>query len=231
MTIPKIAYPSANYDDRPSGADVEVLVLHYTGMKTLQNALDRLTDPASKVSAHYLVAINGEIISLVSEDKRAWHAGVSYWRGQIDVNSHSIGIELENPGHELGYHEFSSLQMNALIKLTQDLLTRHMISERNVVGHSDVAPRRKKDPGEYFDWKFMANKGVGLWPVTTADKESRGDFEFWLSDLGYETKNITATLRAFQRHYLPSSISGQPDKNTRKSINALASLVGETGSN
>ena len=225
-----IDYPSPNFDERPAGTDIDILVLHYTGLKTLQEALDRLIDPASKVSAHYVVAENGEIFCLVPEDKRAWHAGVSYWRGLTDVNAHSIGIELENPGHEFGYHIFPSLQMNALIDLSRDLLSRYEITGRNIVGHSDIAPRRKKDPGELFDWKFMANKGVGLWPAENTGKGPWHDLEIWLSALGYETNNITATLRAFQRHYLPSSISGQADTITRRTINALVALVGENGS-
>ena len=121
-----IDYPSPNFDERPAGTDIDILVLHYTGLKTLQEALDRLIDGASKVSAHYLVAENGKIFCLVPEDKRAWHAGVSYWRGLTDVNAHSIGIELENPGHQFGYEKFSKKQINSLIKLSK-ILSNHII--------------------------------------------------------------------------------------------------------
>ncbi|MGY8992341.1 MAG: N-acetylmuramoyl-L-alanine amidase, partial [Rhodospirillales bacterium] len=154
---------SPNFDDRPAGLPVDMLVLHYTGMKSASDALDRLCDPAAKVSAHYLVNMNGSVSALVDEEKRAWHAGVSFWRGHTDVNARSIGIELVNPGHEFGYVPFPEKQMAALIKLAKDILKRHAIEARNVVGHSDIAPRRKMDPGELFDWPRLAAAGIGLW--------------------------------------------------------------------
>jgi N-acetylmuramoyl-L-alanine amidase len=218
-------YSSPNFDERPPGVDVTVLVIHYTGLRTCQEALDRLSNPRTEVSSHYLISKFGEIYLLVPEDKRAWHAGVSYWRGNSDVNACSIGIELENPGHEFGYQDFSISQMNALIELSQEILSRHPIPARNVVGHSDVAPRRKQDPGELFDWKFMADHGIGLWPTSGDDEVLHDDVEILLSYLGYETDDIGATLTAFQRHYVPSSISGHLDSLTCKAINSLIQLI------
>ena len=165
MTTPRITYPSTNCDDRPSDANIKVLVFHYTGMKNCEDALNRLTDPHAKVSSHYLISEKGEIFCLVPEDKRAWHAGISFWRGQINVNDYSVGIELENPGHQFGYRNFPSSQIGALIELSQEVISRHSISARNVVGHSDIAPSRKLDPGELFDWQRLASKGIGLWPT------------------------------------------------------------------
>ncbi len=156
--------PSANFDARPEGAAVDILVVHYTGMETAEAALDRLMDPAAKVSAHYLIDEDGTLYRLVEEDRRAWHAGVASWRGATDVNARSIGIELVNPGHEFGYRPFPEAQTGALIDLAADIVARHRIPARNVVGHADVAPRRKMDPGELFDWPRLAAAGIGLWP-------------------------------------------------------------------
>ena len=143
---------SPNFDQKKRlRKNIRFIIIHYTGMKSEKAAMDRLTNIQSKVSSHYFITKNGNITLLVPELYIAWHAGISYWRGLVDVNAHSIGIELENPGHEFGYHDFPSLQMNALIDLSRDLLSRYEITGRNVVGHSDIAPRRKIDPGELFD--------------------------------------------------------------------------------
>ena len=225
MALVKKVCSSNNFNERPSGADVTILVMHYTGLRTCREALDRLSNPAAKVSSHYLISNIGEIYLLVPEDKRAWHAGVSYWRGLNDINSYSIGIELENPGHEFGYQDFSSSQMNALTELSQEILTRHPIPARNVVGHSDIAPRRKRDPGELFDWKFIEDHGIGVWPPSSGDEFLQNDIEILLSYLGYETDDIGATLTAFQRHYVPSCISGQLDSLTCRAINSLVELI------
>ena len=226
MALIKKAYSSPNFDERPPGADVTILVMHYTGLKTCQEALERLTNPKTKVSSHYLISKIGEIYLLVPEDKRAWHAGVSYWRGLNDVNAYSIGIELENPGHEFGYQNFTLSQMNALTELSQEILSRYSIPARNIVGHSDVAPRRKQDPGELFDWKFLANYGVGLWPTPGGDNFLPDAIDVLLSFLGYEIDDIGATVSAFQRHYVPSSISGRVDTPTCQAINSLIKIVG-----
>ena len=148
---------------------VDMLILHYTGMQTPQEAIDRLRDPLAKVSSHYVVDEDGAILRLVPEDRRAWHAGVSFWRGHTVLNGRSIGIEIVNPGHEWGYREFPALQMAAVCDLCLAILSRHRIPARNVVAHSDVAPDRKEDPGEKFDWAGLARNGVGLWPIGVPD--------------------------------------------------------------
>ena len=158
-----IARPSPNYNDRMSGG-IDMLVLHYTGMVSREHALARLCERTSKVSAHYLIDEVGLVYQLVAEDRRAWHAGVSGWAGERDINSRSIGIELVNPGHDLGYRNFSGLQMRSLAGLCREILARHPIPPHRVLGHSDVAPGRKRDPGELFDWQWLAGQGVGIWP-------------------------------------------------------------------
>ncbi|MEO5866412.1 MAG: N-acetylmuramoyl-L-alanine amidase, partial [Sphingomonas sp.] len=149
-----IDQPSPNFDDRL--LPVSMIVLHYTGMQDARSAIDRLCDPAAKVSAHYVVDEDGSIHRLVGEDKRAWHAGRSRWRGVEDVNSASVGIEIVNPGHEFGYRPFAEEQIDALIPLVAEIKERHGITRGNVVGHSDVAPSRKQDPGELFPWARLA---------------------------------------------------------------------------
>jgi N-acetylmuramoyl-L-alanine amidase len=156
--------PSPNHDERPAGTPIDMLILHYTGMRTGAAAVARLRDPASRVSCHYVVEEDGAVFRLVAEERRAWHAGVSQWRGHTLLNGRSIGIEIVNPGHEWGYRPFPALQMAAVCDLCLDVLARHPIPARNVVGHSDVAPDRKEDPGELFDWEGLAANGVGLWP-------------------------------------------------------------------
>ncbi len=158
--------PSPNHDSR-SGTPVDMLVLHYTGMPTAAGALEKLTDPTpgKRVSAHYLVDEMGAVHRLVPENERAWHAGVSSWRGAADVNACSIGIEIANPGHDHGYNPFPPAQMAAVAELCQGILARHPIPAWNVVAHSDIAPARKQDPGELFDWKGLAEQGIGLWPA------------------------------------------------------------------
>lgn len=151
---------------------IDMLVLHYTGMQSGSEALKRLCDPAAKVSAHYLIEEDGRIFQLVDEAQRAWHAGVSHWRGHNDINARSIGIEIVNPGHEWGYRPFSDAQIAALIPLCQAIIARYNIPARNIVGHSDVAPARKQDPGELFPWEHLAKAGIGLW----VDVSNQEDF-------------------------------------------------------
>ena len=198
-----------------------MLVLHYTGMKTADAALARLRDPAAKVSAHYLVDEDGTVVALVAEQHRAWHAGVSFWRGARGLNDRSIGIEIVNPGHEFGYRPFPAAQMAALRDLCQGILARHAIPPRNVVAHSDIAPDRKQDPGELFDWRWLAASGVGLW---SDDFASPGNLPDDLAALGYD---ITArdVIMAFQRHFLPENLSGVVDIPTRSRAAALRNLV------
>jgi N-acetylmuramoyl-L-alanine amidase len=157
--------PSPNHEARPEGAVIDTLVLHYTGMRSGAEAIARLCDPAAKVSAHYVVEEDGAVFRLVAEERRAAHAGISHWRGRSALNGNSIGIEIVNPGHEWGYRPFPALQMAAVCDLCLEIMGRHPIDPRNVVAHSDIAPDRKQDPGELFDWQGLAANGVGLWPA------------------------------------------------------------------
>src|SRR5215468_7605155 len=163
----RVDMPSPNHDDR-GGVAIDMLVLHYTGMQSAKVALDRLCDPVAKVSAHYSIDEDGTVYSHVPEARRAWHAGVSFWAGATDINARSIGIELVNPGHTCGYRPFPEAQMRALEELARSILARHSIPAHRVLGHSDVAPARKIDPGELFDWRRLARAGIGLWPETLA---------------------------------------------------------------
>lgn len=204
--------PSPNWDERR--APVSIVVLHYTGMPTAAEALERLTDPEAKVSAHYLIDEDGTVTRLVPEGKRAWHAGRSYWRGITDVNSASIGIELVNPGHEFGYRPFPEAQMAALIRLLADIVWRHDIELGNIVGHSDIAPTRKTDPGELFDWPRLARFGLALptpRPRIRLLHENPGAFYLGLERFGYDISDGHAAIRAFQRRFRPKTIDGELD--------------------
>ena len=194
-----IAKPSPNFDSR-KGEDVTFLILHYTGMKTAQEALDRLCDAEVEVSAHYTVDEEGSVYHHVDEAKRAWHAGVSSWRGQGNINAKSIGIEIVNMGHEWGYQEFPQTQLSAVKELCLDILSRHK-NIQYVLAHSDIAPTRKSDPGELFPWKEFAQDGIGFWPQEGAPLE--GDFLGALAKVGYDVTDENAALIAFQRHYVP----------------------------
>lgn len=217
--------PSPNQDDRPDGAPVDMLILHYTGMRSGAAALDRLCDPAAKVSAHYVVEEDGQVFRLVPEARRAWHAGISHWRGASGLNARSIGIEVVNPGHEHGYRPFAALQMAALCDLCLAILARHPIPAWNVVGHSDVAPDRKEDPGEFFDWEGLATHGVGLWP--RAAGLAGGDALCLLGAIGYRIDlPPPVLLRAFQRHWRPARVDGVADAETLARLRAVAAAVG-----
>lgn len=211
-----IECPSPNFDART--LPVTMLVLHYTGMPDAAGALARLTDPAAKVSAHYLVAEDGEVVRLVPEDQRAWHAGVSHWRGISDVNSASIGIEIVNPGHEFGYRPFPEAQLKSLLPLCAEIVARHAIAPANVVGHSDVAPARKEDPGELFPWERLARIGLAL-PRPTRDLADPlwddAGFLLALERFGYDVSDGPAAVRAFQRRFRPERVDGVVDGETR----------------
>lgn len=169
--------PSPNCNDRPDGEPVSLLIMHYTGMPTAGDALARLCNPNAEVSSHYVVTEEGEIIQLVEEQKRAWHAGKSHWRGRDNLNDISIGIEIVNPGHEFGYRPFPPRQMEAVLELSLGILARHpAIMPRNVIGHSDIAPDRKEDPGELFPWGWLADHGVGIWPHAGLPLQENKDF-------------------------------------------------------
>lgn len=221
---------SPNFDERPAGIPIDMLVIHYTGMETFDAALDRLCDGAAKVSAHYAISMDGIVYRLVPEARRAWHAGVSSWRGHTDVNGRSIGIELENPGHEFGYQEFSEPQMSALESLASDILGRHPIPARNVVGHSDVAPTRKQDPGEKFDWRRLARAGIGNWPAhpeaMDAD-ETVDNVVDGLAAYGYDTSDVLAATAAFQAHFSYKRVIKHTDKETRRILYLLLAHMSE----
>lgn len=231
---------SPNYNSR-QGRAVSMIVLHYTGMQDVEAAIERLCDEAAQVSAHYVVEESGLVHQLVDEEENAWHAGVSFWRGRQGVNPHSVGIEFVNPGHEWGYRPFPAAQMEAAAELCAGILSRHAIRPWDVVGHSDVAPMRKDDPGEYFDWAMLARRGVGLWPHTHPESNPSGPLlhpgeagervAHLQSDLalyGYDLPvtgrfdEITRkTVLAFQRHFRPSALDGIWDG---KCAGLLASL-------
>lgn len=224
--------PSPNHDARRDGIAVDLLILHYTGMKTAAEALDRLCDPAAKVSAHYVIDEDGTGWRLVPEARRAWHAGASSWGERQDINGASIGIELVNPGHEWGYRPFPEAQMAALAALCREIVARHPIAPRHVLGHSDVAPLRKQDPGELLDWPRLARAGIGWWPDFTAcppPPAAIAELQKLLAAIGYacpcsgaldtETQQVIA---AFQRHFRPARCDGLPDAETRGRIAKLA---------
>ena len=225
-----IERPSPNFDARPAGRPIDMVVIHYTGMRSAKAAVARLCDSEAGVSAHYVIDEDGSVIRLVGEAKRAWHAGQAWWRGEADINARSIGVELVNPGHEFGYRAFPEAQMSALEGLAHAILGRHPIAARNVVGHADVAPRRKRDPGELFDWQRLAAAGVGLWPVAaapaTADLEA---LRAMLAEVGYETKDLTATLTAFQRRFRPVCVDGVADAETAELVAAVVTLYRQAG--
>ncbi len=233
MQLNIVQRASPNHDSRAEGP-IDILVLHYTGMRTAEEALQRLCDPEAKVSSHYTVNRDGTIYQHVAEERRARHAGVSCWAGVRDVNSRSIGIEIVNPGHEFGYIPFAEPQIAAVIALSKDILSRHPIAASRIVGHSDVAPNRKQDPGELFPWQQLAASGIGIWPDTHASKGAREPlnateserFVAGLRTYGYGVSPdvdwaLPDVITAFQRHFRPSCINGIPDAECAAILGAL----------
>jgi N-acetylmuramoyl-L-alanine amidase len=220
----RVDRPSPNHDDR-GGAGVDMLVLHYTGMKTAEEALARLCDTSAKVSAHYTLDEDGTVYALVPEARRAWHAGVASWAGATDINARSIGIELVNPGHEFGYREFAEDQITSLITLCHSILMRHPIPSWRVLGHSDVAPARKEDPGELFPWGRLAKAGIGLWPqVIASDLDANALTRFGYDPNAPRDKLITA----FQRHFRPKKLDSQWDSECAGLLTDLLSRLPAT---
>ncbi|HEY7798692.1 MAG TPA: N-acetylmuramoyl-L-alanine amidase [Hyphomonadaceae bacterium] len=243
MSLSIVPAPSPNFDERMFPLDM--LVLHYTGMKDGPSALARMRDPASKVSAHYMVEEDGTVFSLVAEDKRAWQAGRSWWQGHEDLNSRSIGIEIVNGGHEYGLPPFPDLQIDVVIELCRGILSRWPIPQTRIVAHSDIAPERKEDPGERFPWKRLADSGIGLWPAEKPPVEpwmmhgaAMGDLGITvdglreaLATIGYKVERtgefdnaLAAVVRAFQRRWRPARVSGQGDVETVALAHAVAAL-------
>ncbi|MDX2276461.1 MAG: N-acetylmuramoyl-L-alanine amidase [Hyphomonadaceae bacterium] len=247
--------PSPNFDVRTRAIDL--VVLHYTGMQNADIALARLTDPAPaagkypgpwqsadtppdaplpRVSTHYVVDEAGVVFRLVDEDARAWHAGVSSWRGEGDVNSRAIGIEIVNGGHDFGLPDFPEAQIEAVIALVRDILHRRKLSPASVVAHSDIAPERKLDPGEKFPWKRLAEAGVSLWPAPAPLPEDANPvlaLQERLARIGYAVQGsgaidpaTKAALAAFQRRFRPERIDGAADEETRALVAALARQLG-----
>lgn len=234
-----IERPSPNFDTR-GGCVIDLVVLHYTGMKDAETALKRLTDPAPKagdypgpwqdpnidpatplarVSAHYVVGEGGEVFRVVPEAERAWHAGVSSWEGRTDTNARAIGIEIANGGHDYGLPPFPDTQIEAVVALVRDILTRNALTPSRVVGHSDIAPARKDDPGEHFPWKRLVEAGVAIGP--RAGVAPVGEIGPALAKFGYDITDLTAATRAFQRRFRPSKIDGIADEETGKLLAGL----------
>jgi N-acetylmuramoyl-L-alanine amidase len=220
MTI--LETPSPNFDER--SLPITMIVLHYTGMQDGPSALARLRDPAAKVSAHYLIEEDGTVCRLVAEEMRAWHAGRSHWRGITDINSASIGIEIVNPGHEWGYRPFTEEQIDALIPLVAAIKDRHGITRGNIVGHSDIAPARKRDPGELFPWYRLARLRLAL-PRPTRNLMDpmwpQAGFLLALERFGYDVSDPMAAIMAFQRRYRPELVDGEIDAECRMILLAL----------
>ncbi len=217
-----IEAPSPNFDMRT--LPITMLVLHYTGMQDGASAIARLRTPEAKVSAHYVVAEDGQVLRLVDEDKRAWHAGKSHWRTITDVNSASVGIEIVNPGHEFGYRPFPEEQIDALIPLVSDIVTRHGITRGNVVGHSDIAPARKQDPGELFPWSRLAKLRLALPRPTRNLMDPHwpdAGFLLALERFGYDIADPLAAVVAFQRRFRPELLDGTIDGECRSILLAL----------
>lgn len=223
--------PSPNHDERRF--KVDLLVLHYTGMESGQAALDRMRDPQAKVSAHYMVWEDGRVSRLVNEDRRAWHAGVSSWNGDDDLNSRSVGIEIVNGGHDCplpggGLPPYPADQVSAVIDLSKQIVQRHGIPPVRIVGHSDIAPVRKIDPGEHFPWEQLAEAGLGLWPTEATGAGcvwmggDPGGLNRQLASIGYAIGDVTAALRAFQRRFMPDAVTGMADARTLRRLAQVA---------
>ena len=214
--------PSPNFDAR--ALPVSMIVLHYTGMEDAASAIARLRDAQAKVSAHYVVDEDGSVLRLVDEADRAWHAGRSHWRGITDVNSASVGIEIVNPGHDWGYRPFPDAQIASVVRLVAEVKDRHEITRGNVVGHSDIAPARKRDPGELFPWAELARRRLAL-PRPTRNLVDPGwgesGFLMALERFGYDVSDPMAAIMAFQRRFRPELIDGEIDAELRMILLAL----------
>ena len=213
-----MSYKSPNFDER--NTKIKHLILHYTDTLTTQEAIDILISPQRKVSAHYVLAEDGTLFNLVDESKRAWHAGVSFWRGAENLNDSSIGIEIVNPGHLHGYRPFTKAQYDVLIPLCQRIKAQYGLLDINIIGHSDVAPERKKDPGELFNWALLAANGLGLWPNLQAASSKQLSANCLLRTLGYREESKDAVV-AFQRHWRQSKVNGLWDNECQQILNSI----------
>ena len=239
---------SPNHDERKDGRRPDMILLHYTGMPDANGALERLTSPESMVSCHYFVFEDGKVVQLVPESRRAWHAGASFWAGETDINSCSIGIEIVNPGHDYGYPDFAARQIAAVIALCRDIVSRFAIAPERVLAHSDVAPSRKKDPGEKFPWRRLHESGIGHWvqpaPLTAPGAvlspgdqgEAIAQLQSALSAYGYGIpatasfdRDTMEVVTAFQRHFRPQRVDGVADPSTRTTLGELLARRGHSG--
>ncbi len=232
-------HPSPNHGERQGVPRPDMILLHYTGMESTEAALARLCDPVAAVSCHYLVFESGEVVQLVPEIRRAWHAGVSIWQGETDINSHSIGIEIANPGHDFGYPDFPDTQIEAVTALCRDITARCSIRPERVLAHSDVAPDRKRDPGEKFPWRRLHESGVGLWieplaisagpslapgdqgPAVQELQAALAEFGYGIDATGLYDERTLCVVTAFQRHFRPERVDGVADRSTIASLHAL----------
>ena len=230
---------SPNFGPRANGQQPDMIILHYTGMETGQSAEEWLCNPVSEVSSHYLVNEDGRVVQMVRESDRAWHAGKSFWRGVTDINSSSVGIEIVNPGHALGYVDFPEPQMASLVDLCCGIAARHDIRPERVLAHSDVAPGRKVDPGEKFDWRRMARHGLGHFvepaPIRPGPVLKPGDrgirvqtLQSMLAMYGYAIeismeydRQTETVVSAFQRHFRPQLVDGNADRSTGATLMKL----------
>lgn len=222
MSLDVIAAPSPNFNDRK--LPISLIVLHYTGMETGQVALERMCDPKAEVSAHFMVEEDGRVFQLVADEKRAWHAGVSYWHGERDINSASIGVEIVNGGHDFGLPDYPAQQVAAVCLLVGELMRRHRLKPHQVIGHSDIAVDRKEDPGEHFPWNVLAGRGLA---VQLRGQEASAALATDLERAGYDpAANQEDIIRAFQRRHRPSQVDGQVDGETSALIAAAAKIYG-----
>lgn len=238
-------HPSPNFEPRRLGGRPDILLLHYTGMKTAARAIDWLSRPESRVSCHYVLDEAGHVTQMVAEGDRAWHAGHSIWRGETDINSLSIGIEIHNPGHDAGYPDFPDVQMRRLEALCRDIVCRWRIPPERVLAHSDVAPKRKIDPGEKFDWARLARAGIAHWvrpvPVDRSDagldpetavpivahvQAQLAAYGYGVPHSGVLDADTRTVIAAFQRHFRPERIDGRLDRSTCATLDRLLDDLG-----
>jgi N-acetylmuramoyl-L-alanine amidase len=239
---------SPNFGERRIPLRPDSIILHYTGMPTAEGALALLRDPGAEVSAHYFVGESGEVIQLVSEEKRAWHAGVGSWAGSTDLNSASIGVEIANPGHDGGSPPFAAAQIDAVIALCRDIAARWRIRPERVLAHSDIAPARKRDPGENFPWDALARAGVGHWiepgpisggvlfgsgqegPPIRALQAMLALYGYGVALTGVYDRQTKIVVTAFQRHFRPEKVDGEADASTVATLRALIASLNPPGS-
>ncbi|MCG6857968.1 MAG: N-acetylmuramoyl-L-alanine amidase [Salaquimonas sp.] len=247
--LPCTLREAANHEPRKGNVPIDMLVLHYTGMVSGEAALKHLCAADSGVSCHYLVFEDGRIVQMVAESERAWHAGKAFWRGETDINSRSIGIEIVNPGHEFGYRPFPEVQIDAVRGLCTDIVARHPIPPRNVVAHSDIAPERKEDPGELFPWGRLHRTGIGHWvepesanaggpdspvleegatgPEVSSLQKMLADYGYGIATTGVYDSVTKQVVTAFQRHFRQARVDGRADVSTVAMLKRLVEALGE----